>query len=84
VEKRAIGSWSLYSLIKLENGEHYLIETKGREDPDVKHKDRAAMRWCEYASNLTKTSWQYLKIPQKEFRKLKPDEFSDLIVFKTQ
>lgn len=65
----------------LENGEHYLIETKGREDPDVKHKDRAAEIWCEYASDLTQTTWHYLKIPQREFRKLKPDEFSDLFVF---
>ncbi len=26
---------------------HCLIETKGREDVDVAHKDRAAQIWCE-------------------------------------
>ena len=66
----------------LESGEHYLIETKGREDPDVPHKDRAAKLWCEYASDLTETRWQYLKIPQQDFRRLEANEFSDLSVFK--
>jgi type III restriction enzyme len=66
----------------LDGGEHYLIETKGREDPDVPHKDRAAKLWCEYASDLTGVTWQYLKIPQQDFKHLEPDEFSDLNVFK--
>jgi type III restriction enzyme len=66
----------------LENGEHYLIETKGREDVDVLHKDRAAKMWCEYASDLTETRWQYLKVPQQEFKQLEPSDFSDLSVFR--
>ena len=66
----------------LENGEHYLIETKGREDPDVPHKDRAAKLWCEYATELTQVKWQYLKVPQQDFKRLEPSEFSDLSVFK--
>jgi len=63
----------------LEDGEHYLVETKGREDPDVPHKDQAATMWCEYAANLTGKPWKYLKIPQKDFAKLEPNEFSDLV-----
>jgi len=66
----------------LENGEHYLIETKGREDIDVPHKDRAAKLWCEYATDLTETKWQYLKVPQQEFKSLEPSDFPDLTVFK--
>ncbi len=66
----------------LYNGEHCIIETKGREDPDVPHKDRAAKLWCEYASELTKVKWQYLKVPQKDFRQLDPSLFSDLEVFR--
>ena len=69
-------------VVVLENGEHYLIETKGREDPDVPFKDRAAKLWCEYVTNLTPTPWQYLKIPQQDFKRLEPNEFSDLSVFK--
>jgi len=62
-------------------GVHYLVETKGREDVDVANKDRAATLWCENATRLTSTHWQYLKVPQKEFEKLQPDEFGDVLVF---
>ena len=62
-----------------DDGVHHLIETKGREDVDVAHKDRAAILWCENATLLTRIEWQYLKVPQKEFEKLHPDDFGDLI-----
>ncbi len=62
-----------------QDGVHHLIETKGREDIDVKHKDRAAQLWCENASMLTGNEWVYQKILQTEFEKLRPDEFADLI-----
>lgn len=62
-------------------GRRYLIETKGREDVDVANKDRAATLWCENATRLTGDTWQYLKIPQKEYEKLQADEFADLLVF---
>jgi type III restriction enzyme len=60
-------------------GTHWLIETKGREDVDVKHKDQAAELWCENASQLTGTEWLYKKVMQKEFEKLQPSDFDDLI-----
>jgi hypothetical protein len=62
------------------DGAHYLVETKGREDLDVAHKDRAAQIWCENATLLTDTAWRYLKIPQNEFKKLQPADFEDLLV----
>ncbi len=31
-------------------GVNYIVETKGREDLDVAHKDRAAILWCENAT----------------------------------
>lgn len=65
----------------LAGGSHRLIETKGREDFDVAHKDRAAQLWCENASQLTHQSWTYLKVPQVGFDKLQPSLFSDLNVF---
>ncbi len=61
------------------DGIYHLIETNGREDVDVAHKDRAASLWCENATLLTDTEWRYRKIPQKEFEKLRPDDFDDLI-----
>ena len=42
-------------------------------------KDRAALLWCENATLLTGTEWLYKKVMQKEFEKLRPDEFEDLI-----
>ena len=59
---------------------HWLIETKGREDLDVVHKDRAARIWCENATLLTGTSWSYLKVPQTEFGKLQPGDFAELAI----
>lgn len=60
------------------DGKHYLVETKGREDIDVAHKDAAAQIWCENATMLTGIDWAYLKIPQTEYGKLQPSVFSDL------
>ena len=56
---------------------HHLIETKGREDIDVAHKDRAALIWCESATLLTGTAWRYVKVPQTEFSKLQASELTD-------
>jgi type III restriction enzyme len=62
----------------LNDGSHWLIETKGREDLDVAHKDRAAQMWCENASLLTGDAWSYVKVPQREFAKLQPPDFIEL------
>ena len=60
------------------DGGHHLIETKGREDIDVAHKDRAALIWCENATLLTGTPWHYLKVPQPEWGKLQPLDLADV------
>jgi type III restriction enzyme len=62
------------------NGRHFVIETKGREDIDVAHKDRAARIWAENATLLTKTYWDYVKVPQADFERLQPADFADLRV----
>ncbi|MGD0036486.1 MAG: DEAD/DEAH box helicase family protein [Bacteroidota bacterium] len=63
---------------RMKDGTHWIIETKGREDIEVKRKDDAAERWCENATNLTGTNWHYIKVPQKEFDGLHPSKFEDL------
>lgn len=65
----------------LTDGSCHLIETKGREDPDVAHKDRAARLWCANATQLTVQEWSYVKVPQVGFDKLQPTLFADLAVF---
>lgn len=64
----------------LSDGTHYLLETKGREDIDVVHKDRAAIIWCENATLLTGVEWRYIKVQQAEFEKLQPEGFGELRV----
>jgi type III restriction enzyme len=60
------------------DGRRLLIETKGREDIDVAHKDRAAAIWCENATLLTGTPWAYIKVPQREFAKLQASDLEEL------
>jgi type III restriction enzyme len=67
----------------LTDGSRWIIETKGREDVEVKQKDIAAVHWCETASTLTGNSWHYLKVLQKEFEGLRPDNFADLSALST-
>ena len=58
---------------------HYVVETKGLEDPNVRLKDRAATIWSENATMLTGTQWRYLKVPQKDFEALDPGSFAELL-----
>ncbi len=58
---------------------NWIVETKGREDIEVKLKDQAAVNWCHSATELTKESWRYLKVPLKEFEQLHPESFEDLL-----
>jgi type III restriction enzyme len=62
-----------------DKGVRWLLETKGAETDDVAHKDAAATQWCENATQLTKTQWQYLKVPQKGFEVLQPNRLAELM-----
>ncbi len=61
-----------------DQGIHWILETKGREDLDVLRKDSAAARWCKDATALTNTQWRYLKVPQKRYEALEPRRLADL------
>lgn len=65
--------------IALTNDGNWIIETKGREDIEVRLKDNAAINWCKTATELTKENWNYLKVGQKEFEQLHPDTFEELL-----
>ncbi|MEK7855746.1 MAG: hypothetical protein AAB288_06625, partial [Acidobacteriota bacterium] len=62
-----------------DDGKKWVIETKGREDIDVRLKDQAAINWCENASELTGESWRYLKVGQKDFESLRPESFEEMV-----
>lgn len=67
-------------IARLSDGSHWLIETKGREDIEVAMKDNAAQNWCDTATELTGVKWNYIKVLQKDFEKLRPESFEELIV----
>ncbi|MBN2061150.1 MAG: DEAD/DEAH box helicase family protein, partial [Deltaproteobacteria bacterium] len=58
--------------------EYVLIETKGREDRDVRLKAKAAIAWCEAASEGD-FQWSYLYAPQKVFEILRDNRLETLI-----
>ena len=68
-------------VVKTDTEEMWLVETKGQESLEVAYKDRAAQMWCENATILTGQQWRYVKVPQKEYYKLQPVEFFDLLTF---
>lgn len=68
-------------VVKTELDEMWLVETKGQESLEVRYKDMAARLWCQNATILTGQQWRYVKVPQKEYEKLQPVEFYDLLPF---
>ncbi len=63
-----------------DDGTHWVLETKGAETVEVAYKDRAARLWCDNATLLTGTRWDYLKIPQKAFNDMQPATFEDVVL----
>ncbi len=61
------------------SGKHWLVETKGREDVEVRNKDRSATIWAESVTNLTGQPWGYIKVLQGAFEKMQPDAFSECV-----
>jgi len=65
-------------------GVRWLFETKGQQTAEVPYKDKAATLWCENATKLSKRTWKYMKVPQKDFEVLQPNRLGDLIVLEVQ
>ena len=58
--------------------------TKESFRAELERKAEAADNWCENATGLTGTTWRYLKVPQKEFEALRPDQLGDLEALRGQ
>ena len=61
------------------NNERLIVETKGREDVDVKYKDKRTKLWCEDATKLTKSKWAFKRIDQEDFEKYRFKSIKELI-----
>jgi type III restriction enzyme len=66
-------------LVLTERKEHVIIETKGREDVDVKHKDNRIRLWCEDATNLTGEKWFFIRVNQEDFEKYRFKDLKELV-----
>lgn len=67
-----------FVILTMNNG-HLIVETKGREDVNVEHKDRRIKLWCEDATKLTKSKWAFKRIDQKDFEKYRFKSIKELI-----
>ena len=66
-------------IVRLANGDHWLIETKGIEDVEVALKDARARQWARDASALSAAAqWDYLKVPYETFRRSTASTFWEL------
>jgi len=75
------GRRSLYAadfLVRRKNGNYLLVETKGRRDPDVAGKARAAVEWCKAAST-PKVKWEYLYVSEDVFKQFAGDSIAELL-----
>jgi len=66
-------------LVKLTNGEYWLIETKGLIDLEVAHKDKRAKQWCKDATSLTGNKWAFMRVNQKDFEKYRFKSVKEII-----
>ena len=81
------GHFRLYQpdfLVRLGNGDHWLVETKGLEDLEVRRKDDRARIWCRDATDLTAATpapqrWQYVKVAETVFHSHHGRAFAGLV-----
>lgn len=66
-------------LVLTDKEEYIIVETKGREDVDVEHKDRRIKLWCEDATNLTGSRWSFARVNQEEFERYRFRSIEELI-----
>jgi len=66
-------------LILTNKDEYLIIETKGREDIDVAHKDKRIKLWCEDASNIIGNKWSFIRINQADFEKYRFKDVKQMV-----
>lgn len=59
--------------------QHIIIETKGRVDIDVKHKDKRVKLWCDDATNVVGDKWSFIRVDQVDFEKYRFKSVKELI-----
>ncbi len=62
---------------------HWILETKGREFPELDKKNNAVQRWCNQVTEQTGREWKYLMVKQSRFESAskKLNNFSSFITY---
>jgi len=66
-------------VVVIDESEQFIIETKGREDIDVKYKDKRMKKWCEDAAALSGGKWSFVRVDQGDFEKYRLKSVKELI-----
>jgi len=66
-------------VVTIDESEQLIIETKGREDVDVEHKDKRMKKWCKDAMGLSGSKWSFIRVDQGEFEKYRFKSVKELI-----
>ncbi len=66
-------------VVTIDESERLIIETKGREDVDVEHKDKRIKKWCKDATGLSGWKWSFIRVDQEDFEKYKFKSVKELI-----
>jgi len=68
-------------IVRLTNGDHWIVETKGLVDVEVELKDKRAKEWCKDATDVTGIKWNFIRISQDIFEEYRDKlmKLNDLI-----
>lgn len=65
--------------VKMTDGRHYIIETKGPEDLDVPHKLHRLKQWCIDVNQAQSDQvWDFVYVDHEGFQEYRPDNFGEL------
>ncbi len=66
-------------VVLTDKNENMIIETKGKEDVDVAHKDKRIGLWCEDATNLMGSTWSFMRVDQEDFEKYRFKSIKEIV-----
>ena len=67
-------------VVHLKNGKYVIIETKGREDTDVRHKMERLRDWCESVNKIqSDMKFDFVYVDEEGFKKYQPRTFADVM-----
>ncbi|MCK5323765.1 MAG: hypothetical protein KAJ45_06440, partial [Desulfobulbaceae bacterium] len=67
-------------IVKKTDMEYFVVETKGREDPDVPLKIKRLKLWCEDINQAQKAkTFDFIFVDEENFKKYNPSSFEQLV-----